>query len=258
MAGVTETEICNIALGKLGGAGEELGGNAFISTINGSDKVSSWCKLAFPRVRRRVIKDLATSGSPFRSTIRFKDLGSNLDSDAVPEIGQYLYAFNLPGDCLMVIRQFNEAAMATRASRGTSIAEYHWEEVANRAGSGRILLTDNLSNLAGSSAFIECVVDIDSTAAFTEEMIECIATLLASGVAPVVGADMKASAFMMEQYRKIAIPDAKRANGRGFNNSTKIIPDFSGGRSSGGVGVGSNSGLGTYEGADGLRHEISS
>jgi len=258
----TSTEICNLALGKLGGAGEALSGNAFISSIDDPDKVSSWCKLNFPRARRRVITDLAVRESPFRSTVRFGDLGAEIDSDDTPKIGQYLYAFNLPGDCLAVVMQFNENYTATRnASRGSQSniqpITYKWDMMANKAGSGKILVTNTLSNVAGTSAFIEYVIDTPDTGGFSEELIDCIATLLASEVGPMVGyTDRKTADEMLAKYLTIAIPNAQRANQFGFNNRIRRIPDFSGGRSSGGESLRLPTNLGTYLGADGLRHSI--
>ncbi len=257
----TETEIANLGLGKLGGAGEALGGNAFIDDINGTDKVSSWLKLNFPRARRRVITDLAVRECPFRSTVRFKDLGAELASSSIPEIGQYLYAFNLPGHCLAVVMQFNENYTATRnASRGSQSniqpITYKWDMIANKAGTGKILLTNTLSNIANTSAFIEYVRDTPNTGGFSEELIDCIATLLASEVGPMVGyTDRKTADEMLFKYREIAIPNAQRANQFGFNNRVRQIPDVSGGRSSRATPA-LESSLGTYTDAQGNRRSI--
>lgn len=236
----TETSIANLALGKLGGAGDALNGNAFIESIDGSDKVSTWCKFAMPRIRRRVIKKLAILKCPFRSTVRFRDLGAELDESALPEIGQYEHAFNLPGDCLEVTMQFNENFMQRRqavtgAQSDVSPVIYQYETIANKAGSGKILLTNIFSNLAGDSAFIEYVIDTPKTGGFSEELIDAIATLLASEVAPVLGRDMEASREMLLEYINVALPNAQAANRHGLNNSVRPIPDYSGGRSGGGV-----------------------
>jgi len=229
----TETDICNISLGKLGGAGDALNGNAFISSIDGSDKVSSWCKLNFPRIRRRVIKDLATRKAPFRSTVRFLDLGTELDT--TPDIGQWEHAFTLPGDCLEVVSQFDENLIAARTqSRPYQVraqVEYQWEMVADATGNGKILLTNTLSNTDRDSAFIEIIVDTPNTTSFSEEMIDCIATLLASEVAPVIGRDMEASNVMLAKYEQVVMPNAQAENQRGFNNTARSIPDWGGGRS---------------------------
>jgi len=231
---VSETDIANLALGKIGGAGDAVSGNAFISSINGSDKVSSWMKISFPRVRRRVIRDLATSHAPFRSTLRFLNLDAQLSS--TPEIGNWTYAFNLPGDCLAVVSQFDEDSIARRSQKADYVSNaanivYQFEEVANEAGTGKILLTDTLSNTDQDGAFIEYVIDTPNTASFSEEMIECIATLLASGVSPVIGKDIETSDNMLVKYREVAVPNAKRANLFDFNFSARPIPNYKGGRS---------------------------
>jgi len=232
---MTSTDIANLALGKLGGAGEVLGGNAFITSIDGTDKVSSWCKIAFPRIRRRVITELAVSLAPFRSTVRFLDLGAAVADDDLPEIGNYTYAFNLPNTVLAVIRQFNEDSIASRDRRAYRAAEievnYQWDVIANRAGTGKILVTDTLSNADNNSAFIEYAVDTPNTGGFTEGMIDCIATLLASEVAPVVGRDMDASDRMLIKYERVVKKNAIRENLAGFNHTARQITNYRGGRS---------------------------
>lgn len=232
MSSQVETDICNLGLGKIGGAGESELGTAFISDINNPDTVSSWCKLAFPQIRRRVISDLAAMQCPFRSTIRFKDLGAEVSS--TPEIGEWCYAFNVPGSALEVVRQFDEYAIAKRTQptpyQTRNKVNFQYETIANSDGTGLILLTNTLSNIARDSAFIEMVIDTPNTAAFSVEMVDCIATLLASQVAPVIGKDIKTRQVMYAEYLRVAVPAAQAANQRGFNNTARNIPDYSGGR----------------------------
>ena len=230
-----ETDICNLALLKLGGAGDALNGNALINSIDGTDKVSSFCKLAFPRVRRRVTSDLATSDAPFRSTIRFKDLDAQLSD--TPEIGNWCFAFNLPGDCLVVVCQFDEDHIATRNQKSDYISEqvnikYQWETIANSAGTGKIFLTNTLSNSDQNGAFIEYVIDTPNANSFSEPMIDCIATLLASEIAPIVGKDIETSEGMLVKYLQVAFPTAKKENLYGYNFSARPIGNYRGGRSS--------------------------
>ena len=253
---IAETDICNLALGKFGGGGDQINGNAFLSSIDASDKVSVWCKLNFPRVRRRVIIKLAALECPFRSTVRFRDLGAQLDSDGLPEIGQYLFAFNLPGDCLEVSKQFYEDLIQRRAMRGPVIAEVQWETIANKKGTGKLFLTNTLTNQGGTSAFIEYAVDTKDTKSFSEEMIDCVATLLASELAPMVGLDDRTSIEMLTKYETLAVPNAQRANQRGFNNSVKRVPNYHGGRGSSLSFPAVNVGLGTYFNAEGDRRDI--
>ena len=253
---LSETDIANLALGKNGGAGDSELGTAFIASINANNKVAQWLKFNLPRARRRAIIDLATRQCPFRSTVKFKDLGAQISSDDVPEIGEYQFAFNLPGDCLEVSMQFYEAAIAKRAVRGTTVVQVQWETVADSAGTGKILLTNLLTNLDGTSSFIEYVIDVKNTKAFSEEMVDCIATLLASEVGPTVGWGPEISTLMLTKYLQIAIPNAQRANQRGFDNSVKPVPDYSGGRSAGVAFPAVNVGLGTFVNAEGDRRNI--
>jgi hypothetical protein len=231
----TETDICNYAGGKIGGFGETESASAFISSINGRDKVSAWCKLNFPRVRRKAISDLAAKKCPFRETLRFADLGGAIVAAERPELGAYDYAFNLPGNCIAVINQFDEDSIATRYQPADYVPaktniNYQWETIASKDGTSPILVTNVLSNTAGTSAFISYVIDITNVNAFSEDLIECIAYLLASRVCPVVGRDIKTSDNMMLKYLEVAIPDARRANQTQFNNSARSITDYKGGR----------------------------
>ena len=257
----SELDVANIGLGKLGGSSEGANGNAFLTNLNGTDKVSQWCKFSFPRIRRRVISDLATAKCPFRNTIRFEDLGAELAADSLPEIGQYDYAFNIPGDYLGLVMQFNENYMQQRqASKGSqstlSPIIYQCEVVANKAGTGKILLTNTLSNYAGTSAFIEYVIDTPSVGGWSEEMIDCVATLLASEVAAVLGKDIDTSDRMFEKYLRVTLPAAQAANQMGFNATSRSIKDFSGGRSGGIVGASLARDLGTYKDSTGLWRSI--
>ncbi len=256
----TETDVCIIALGKFSGSGDTLSGNAFISSIDGDDRVSTFCKFTFPRVRRRVIVDLATRETPFSETVRFADLGAQIDSDNTPEIGRWRYAFNLPGDCLVPVCQFNENFTSTRhfinnQSRTVAI-KYQFETLTNKEGNGKILVTDVFSNLDGNSAFIEYVIDIPVVGAWSEQMIDAVATLLAAELCPVVGRDIETRLAFTQEYYAKSIPDAQRVNQKGFNNSVRNIPNYLGGRSNVLTTVKGVPDLGTYIDAEGNRRDV--
>lgn len=223
---LTETDIANLAIGKIGGAGDALNGNATISSIDDNNKVAAWCKTLLPHCRRRSIKDLAKIGCPFRETLVFADLGAEVDADSLPETGQYTYAFDLPGDCLVVIKQFNETEIARRQST----VGHNWETVANKNRDGKLFLTDTLSNLDNTSAFIEYCIDIESPSIFSEELIECIATLMASALCPVLGKGMDEKKRMSIEYQFISVPDAQKFNQSQFNGRTDPTTDYTGGR----------------------------
>ena len=230
---ISETDIANLALGKIGGAGEALSGTALITSIDGTDKVSSWLKLYLPRARRRSIKNLAVAGKPFRSTVRFVDLGAVIA--VPPEIGGYEFAFNVPADALVVTSLVSEDNLAARNQPSDYRSDqanltYQFEQIANSVGTGLILLTNTLTNSAGDGAFIEYCIDTPNTASFNEELIDCIATLLASGVSPVVGKDLEVGQRMLVEYLQSAVPAAKKANQADFNFSARSISNYKGGR----------------------------
>jgi hypothetical protein len=256
----TPTDICNLGLGKLGGAGDAQSGTAFIASIDGDDKVSQWCKINFPRVRRRVIIHLALLKSPFRITVKLKDLGAQIADDSLPEIGQWRYAFDLPKDCLEVTSQFLELATSRRVYSGSQSpvcpVTYRFETFGNKANDGKILVTDVFSNEACSSAFIDYVIDVENTGGYSEDLIDCIATLLSSEICPVVGRDMETANAQLVKYEQIVVPKAQAANQRGHDNTTKPIPDYSGGRSQGGVVPRRSTNLGTYLTANGNRESV--
>ena len=60
---------------------------------------------------------------------------------------------------------------------------------------------------------------------------ECIATLLAVGVCPVIGKDIETSDNMLVKYEQVAKPNAKRANLFDFDFASRSIPNTRGGRS---------------------------
>ena len=226
---MTETEIANIALGKIGGAGDQLAGNAFIRSINGTDIVSTACKRFFPHCRQLVISEMAALKTPFRETAKFKDLGTELDTDV--EIGQWEYAFNLPGDFLSMSMQFDESRME---ERHTINYQYRFDVVANNNQDGYILLTNDLCNYnddgEADSAFIEYAFDLKKTGAWSEGMIDCIATRLAAMLCPVVGRGIEIRRAMMQEYKLVAIPFAQSYSQAQSDNSARTIPDYLGGR----------------------------
>ena len=75
--------IANNALGRIGGAGDQLNGEAFLEDLAGSDKVTAWVNLKYPLVRKKVITDFAAKGCPFVEAQKFADLGDDLKQDDV-------------------------------------------------------------------------------------------------------------------------------------------------------------------------------
>lgn len=202
---MTETDIANRAAAKIGGFGDQATGSGIIASIDDPDKVSAWCKQLMPSCRRKAIIDLASSKAPFRETVKYADLGAALTS--YPEIGSWDYAFNLPGDCLSVVRQISQDFVPA-----IDIYEYLFEQIVSTTGNSKILLTNDLTNTDEDSAFIQYVIDQTNTNMFSEVLAECIATLLAAELCPILGKDLKTRQQMLLEYKTVCVPDARKYN----------------------------------------------
>ena len=170
----------------------------------------------------------------------------------VPNIGPYLYAFELPSDFHALVRQTLEGWSTKNGTR----REYQCDTVLNRDGDGFILVTNDITNQNGDSAYIEYVFDQQTFAMFSPELEECLAMKLGAELAPMVGRNYEFRTAMLVEYQKLTIPETLRKIQAKENNYSKVVPDFSGGRSSGGIVTARNTGLGTYLKANGLRSEI--
>jgi hypothetical protein len=227
---LTETDLCNESLAKTGGAGDQATGSGFISSIDDSDKISKACKTLLPVCRQKAITDLAAVGCPFRETVKYADLGAEAAEESLPEIGGWEYAFNLPTDCLAMSRLIDED-FASITERRT---EYQYESILNKDKNGKILLTNNLTNTAQDSAFVEYAVDVASPAAFSLALKECIVVLLAAELCPMVGKDTKFRQSLLLEYEQLAKPNAKKYNQSQFNNYEQDEPEnYLGGRDEG-------------------------
>jgi hypothetical protein len=170
----------------------------------------------------------------------------------VPEMGAWEYAFILPSDLFCMVRQCNESYTTKHGVRRT----YQYRRILNKDGDGWLLLTNSLSNLGGNGAYIEYCIDQTDFTLFSPAFEEVIAMLLAYEICPIVGRNLEVRQRLMVEYRQVTVPDAKRENQSQFNNRAKVVTDFSGGRTSGGVVPRRASDLGTYVDKDGNRQEI--
>ncbi len=222
----TETEVCNIALGKIGGAGDQESGTGLIASINGSDRISARCKALFPRVRRRVIGDLAKERAPFNETLKYADLGAeNADP---PKIGGWTFAFNLPADLIFAMRQIDEEFVTSPLSITQRPTEYRFSEIVD--GTTKILLTNDLTNEAGDSAFIQYSFDQTNVGVWSEDLIDAVATLLGAELVPTVGAVDERRQEILAEYTTVNIPKAKASNRSVGNNFAHQNTSYKGGR----------------------------
>ena len=224
----TETDIANKALGKIKGAGDQESGTGLIASINGSDRVSVRCKLLLPDVRRRVIGDLATLRAPFKETLTYRDLGA--ENSSPPELGGWDYAFNLPGDCITVMRQIAEDFVTVESSiTDVQPTEYRFDVLYD--GVTKILVTNNLTNENGDSAFIQYVFDQKNTGAWNDQFIDAVATLLGAELVPVVGAVDEERIRLLTEYETVNIPKCMAHNRGQSNIFTRTKANLKGGRS---------------------------
>jgi len=74
-------DIANNAGGKIGGYGDQLSGEAFVTAAQltaNTDKVSQWINDKYPVIRKKVINDFAAMKCPFVETRKFASLGNDL------------------------------------------------------------------------------------------------------------------------------------------------------------------------------------
>jgi len=220
---MTETDIANYGLAKVGGGGDQESGSGFISDINATDSpLAAKCRTLFPVCRGRVISDLAKLKCPFRETVKYADLGAKVTGTTLPEIEQWDYAFNLPGNCLAVVEQILES---------TGASNYNFEMILNAQDNGKLFLTDDLTNYDENSAYIQYCIDQPNTATWSFPFIECVATILAAELCPLIGKDVKMRMQLLIEYKTVCIPDAQVFNQSQGKNYAKVVPNnYLGGR----------------------------
>ena len=170
-----------------------------------------------------------------------------------PETGAWTYAFTLPSDYFCMFRHTDESFTEKNNTR----KKYQHQTVADRVGTGLVLLTNNLTNLGGDSAYIEYCIDLTAFALFSAIFEEVVTFLLGIKLCTNVGGrDLETRAALMTEYEAVMIPKGQAYNQSQFDNSVRYPPDYSGGRSTGGRGLRSRRDLGTFTNAGGNRQQI--
>jgi len=232
---LTDIAVVNKALGIIGGAGDQINGEAFLTNLDGTDKVTIWVNSTYSIIRQKVISDLAVERCPFRETLQYADLGPQVDSTILPEIGNWQYAFFLPEDYLQIVAQIQKYADVNYCRQSQYCGQTYWKEypfdvLLNADGDGLLFVTNTLSNAAGDSAYIQYAIDQPNPVLFSPALLECFVTLLAAELCPVIGKDMRTSASLYGEYKNVSIKDAMRFNASQFNIGVKQVPDYLGGR----------------------------
>lgn len=224
----TETDVANRALGKIQGIGDQESATGIIADINSSDRTPAWCKFLLPQVRRRVLGHLAMADTPPKEARIFTDLGA--ETTTTLKMGGWDYVFNVPKDTIKVIRQIDEVYSTIKSNIADKITEYAFQ--IRWKGTDMLLFTNNLSNTDSDSAFIERVFDQDNPGTWSEELIDCIATLLGAELVPALGAVNEKRVTLLAEYKTVSLPTVKafiQSQDNDFKRITK--PNYKGGRS---------------------------
>lgn len=169
-----------------------------------------------------------------------------------PEMAAWLYAFNMPSDYHALVRQTD----VSYTSKEGHQQKYQCDAVPNIDDDGILLLTNHLTNLGVDSAYIQYVFDQTNFAVFSSDLDECLAMKLAYELAAFLGRDLNTRQTILVEYDNITVPKAQAFNQSQMNSYSKIIPDFSGGRSRGIVPGRVFSDLGTFVDAQGNRRSV--
>lgn len=245
---ITGTTTVTVVTGEV--HSKATGDTVFLADIKGDGGVTDL------NGTTKTIKVVSTTSFTLDSTTGLAAWDHTEDSgivSKVPEMGGWTYAFALPSDFFAIVRQTNEFATRKHDTR----RKYQCKTILNRDGNGFILLSNSLTNCDADSAYIEYVIDQTTFARFSPQFDECLAMMLAYELSPMVGKDYEFRVAMRLEYKKVTIPEAKRDNQSDSDLTSKFVPDYSGGRSSGGrIPPRKFSDLGTYVDAQGTVRQI--
>lgn len=161
-----------------------------------------------------------------KETLVFTDMGA--EATTALKMGGWDYVFNVPGGTIAVVRQIDEVFSTIKSSIADKVKEYafqiRWD------GTTMKLFTNSLSNTDGDSAFIERMFDQKNTGTWSDELIDCIATLLGSELCPTVGAVREERTKLLAEYKTVSLPDVKAFIQNLDNDYHRTIPNYLGGR----------------------------
>ena len=146
-----------------------------------------------------------------------------------PEIGAWAFAFALPDDYFVMVRQTDEDF---DPNQGGVREEYQCRTILNRDGDGFLLLSNEKTDADAKSAYIEYCIDQTTFTLFSPAMEECLATKLAAEIASSVGRNPEFRAAMLAEYEQLVIGQAVRNNQSQSNKFSRKKTDYRGGRTS--------------------------
>ena len=223
---MTETEICNLALSKIGGAGDQQAGSGFIESIDDDNRVSRRCLFLFPVCRKMTLERLADNDAAPTEAKEFCDLGAESSTDL--KMGGYEYVFNLDPDTIRVLRQIDEEFATVPNNITDRIKTYPFS--VRFDGTTQKFFTNDLTNEDGDSAFIERCFDQPNTATWSMAFINAHATLLAAELCPIIGASAAERRRLMAEFETLTLPNAFAHSGAQDDDYKREPADYSGGR----------------------------
>ncbi len=149
-----------------------------------------------------------------------------------PEMGPWTYAFDKPSDCLTPYRVTDESFGTDETTR----YEYRIDLIRNRDKDGDLILTNELTNADSDGIYLEYVfnpttyLDESDATPFNVSVVNAIATILASYLAPTCGRNTDVALAMLTMYKTQALPDAIAFNQSQINKTAKAPSNFRGGR----------------------------
>lgn len=178
MSATSETEICNLALTRIG--------HKLISSLAENTKAGELCNLHYARTRNSVLR-----AHPWNFAIK----RATLALDGTTPNHEFSYRHALPVDCLKVIRTDWEASGAT----GTAIYGFpgmmgYAYDLAPYRIEGRYLLCNE------TVAKIEYIAQIEDVAQFDELFVDLLAQRLAAEIAVSLTDNQALTKTMWEIY----------------------------------------------------------
>ncbi len=146
-----------------------------------------------------------------------------------PETGAWSFAFDLPSDYFVMVRQTDEVF---DPNQGGVREEYQCTPILNRDGDGFILLSNEKTDEDGESAYVEYCIDQTDFDLYSPGFEESAATKLAAEIASSVGRNPEFRAAMLAEYEQLVIGQAVRNNQSQSNKFSRKKTDYRGGRTS--------------------------
>jgi hypothetical protein len=174
----SETEICNLALVRLG--------DYMITSLDEESTAARYCALFYAGVRDAVLRDY-----PWNFAIRKKALAL---ADETPVFG-HAFMYGLPSDCIR--------ALDLRASfRSGPAVEFSLE--LNAEGTTLMLCADE------PAAILRYVARIEDPSLFDAEFVEAVSWKLAADLAQPITGDSSKQQAMLTMYRNTLVQARQR------------------------------------------------